>query len=43
MLGQFYAQFAPDLEGLTLEVAGELAAYDATPLVAAALGGLLET
>jgi len=42
-LGQFYAQFAPDLEGLTLEVAGELAAYDASPLAAAALGGLLET
>lgn len=42
MLGQFYAQFAPDLEGLTLDVAGELAAYDASPLVAAVLGGLLE-
>ena len=43
MLGQFYAQFAPDLEGLTLDVAGELAAYDASPLVAAVLGGLLES
>jgi D-3-phosphoglycerate dehydrogenase / 2-oxoglutarate reductase len=42
-LGQFYAQFAPDLSNLTLEVAGELAAYDAAPLVAAALGGILET
>jgi D-3-phosphoglycerate dehydrogenase len=41
-LGQFYAQFAPDLRNLTLEVAGELAAHDAAPLVAAALGGLLE-
>jgi D-3-phosphoglycerate dehydrogenase len=43
LLGQFYAQLAPDLSGLTLEVAGELAAFDATPLVAAALGGILET
>jgi D-3-phosphoglycerate dehydrogenase len=42
-LGQLYAQFAPDLEGLTLELAGELAAYDASPLAAAALSGLLET
>lgn len=42
MLGQFYAQFAPDLEGLTLDVAGELAAFDAAPLVAAVMGGLLE-
>jgi D-3-phosphoglycerate dehydrogenase len=42
LLGQFYAQFARDLKGLTLEVAGELAAYDAAPLAAAALGGLLE-
>lgn len=42
-LGQLYAQFASDFEHLTLEVAGELAQYDATPLVAAALGGLLET
>ena len=29
--------------GLTLEVAGELAAFDSAPLVAAALGGILET
>jgi D-3-phosphoglycerate dehydrogenase len=42
ILGQLYAQLAPDLRDLTLEVAGELAAYDAAPLVAAALGGLLE-
>jgi D-3-phosphoglycerate dehydrogenase / 2-oxoglutarate reductase len=41
-LGQFYARFAPDLSDLTLEVAGELASHDATPLVAATLGGLLE-
>ncbi len=41
-LGQLYAQFAPDLENLTLEVAGELASHDTTPLVAAALSGLLE-
>ncbi|MEO7118695.1 MAG: phosphoglycerate dehydrogenase [Candidatus Limnocylindrales bacterium] len=43
LLGRFYSQFAPDLEGLTLEVAGELAAYDAAPLAAAALNGLLES
>jgi D-3-phosphoglycerate dehydrogenase len=43
MLGQFYAQFAPDMEGLTLEVAGEIAAHDTSPLSAAVLRGLLET
>jgi D-3-phosphoglycerate dehydrogenase / 2-oxoglutarate reductase len=43
LLGQFYVQFAPDLTDLTLEVAGELSTYDATPLAAAALGGILET
>jgi D-3-phosphoglycerate dehydrogenase len=43
MLGQFYAQFADGVTGLTLEVCGELAAYDSAPLVAAALGGILET
>lgn len=43
MVGQIYAQLAPDLEALTLEIAGELAAHDATPLVAATLGGLLES
>lgn len=42
-LGQFYAQFSPDLEGMSLEVLGELAAHDASPLAAAVLGGLLET
>ena len=42
-LGQFYAQFAPDLSGLTLEIAGELASYDTAPLIAATLGGILET
>ncbi len=31
------------MAGLTLEVAGELAEYDSAPLVAAALGGILET
>ena len=41
-LGQFYAQFADDLSNLTLEVAGELSEYDAGPLIAAALGGMLE-
>ena len=41
-LGQLYAQFAPDLKGLTLEVAGELASSDTSPLVAAALSGILE-
>jgi D-3-phosphoglycerate dehydrogenase len=42
-LGQFYAQFCRGMSGLTLEVGGELAAYDSAPLVAAALGGILET
>jgi len=42
-LGQFYAQFAGSVSGLTLEVAGELADHDSAPLVAAALGGILET
>jgi D-3-phosphoglycerate dehydrogenase len=41
-LGQFYAQFSSDIAGLTLEVAGELAALDSAPLTAAALGGILE-
>jgi D-3-phosphoglycerate dehydrogenase len=43
-LGRFMAQFirtAP--RQLTLEIAGEPAGYDASPLVAAALRGLLET
>jgi D-3-phosphoglycerate dehydrogenase len=42
-LGQLYAQIAGNVDALTLEVAGELAAYDAAPLVAAVLRGLLET
>jgi D-3-phosphoglycerate dehydrogenase len=42
VLGQFYAQFCDDIAGLTLEVAGELADFDSTPLTAAALGGILE-
>jgi len=42
ILGQIYAQFAPDLRDITLEVRGELAAHDAASLVAATLGGLLE-
>ena len=41
-LGQFYAQFSQDLSDLTLEVAGELSEFDAGPLVASALGGILE-
>ncbi|HWH23656.1 MAG TPA: phosphoglycerate dehydrogenase [Candidatus Limnocylindria bacterium] len=41
-LGMFYAQFARSLEGLTLELAGEVAEYDSAPIVAAALSGLLE-
>jgi D-3-phosphoglycerate dehydrogenase len=41
-LGQFYAQFSPDLAQLTLEVAGELAELDSAPLAAALLGGILE-
>jgi D-3-phosphoglycerate dehydrogenase len=40
-LGQFYAQFSPDIADLTLEVAGELSEYDSAPLTAAALGGIL--
>jgi len=41
-LGMLYAQFAPSLEGLTLELAGEVAGLDARPIAAAALSGLLE-
>ena len=41
MLGQFYAQFATSLDGLRLEVAGEIAAHDSSPLAAAALSGVL--
>ncbi len=42
-LGSFYAQFSTEQPGeLTLEVAGELAEHDTTPLAAAVLRGLLE-
>lgn len=41
MLGQFYAQFARSFDGLSLELAGELAEHDGGPLAAAALTGLL--
>ena len=42
-LGQFYAQFCEGVAGLTLEVCGELAGFDSASLVAATLGGILET
>lgn len=43
-LGRFFAQFSRGgIRTLTLEIAGELAAYDASPLTAAVLRGLLET
>ena len=41
-LGQFFAQFSDDVSDLTLEVAGELSEHDAGPLIASALGGILE-
>jgi D-3-phosphoglycerate dehydrogenase len=41
-LGQLYAQLAPNLNGLELEVAGDIATHDPAPLIAAALAGLLE-
>ncbi len=41
--GRFFAQFSRGgVRTLTLEIAGELADYDATPLTAAVLRGLLE-
>jgi D-3-phosphoglycerate dehydrogenase len=44
MLGRFFAQFCrTGVRTLTLEVAGELAAHDVSPLTAALLRGLLET
>jgi D-3-phosphoglycerate dehydrogenase / 2-oxoglutarate reductase len=44
ILGRFFAQFSRGgVRTLTLEIAGELAEYDATPLTAAVLRGLLET
>ena len=42
-LGQFYAQFAPSLGQLRLDISGEIAEHDTTPLSAAVLAGLLET
>ena len=41
-LGLFYAQFAPSLEGLRLELAGEIAEHESAPITAAALTGLLD-
>ncbi len=44
LLGRFFAQFCrTGVKTLTLEIAGELAAHDGTPLIAAVLRGLLET
>jgi D-3-phosphoglycerate dehydrogenase len=44
ILGRFFAQFSRGgVRTLTLEIAGELAEYDGTPLTAAMLRGLLET
>ncbi|MFL5778430.1 MAG: phosphoglycerate dehydrogenase [Chloroflexota bacterium] len=44
VLGRFFAQFARGgIRTITLEIAGELAEYDGSPLTAAVLRGLLET
>jgi len=44
VLGRFFAQFSRGgVRTLTLEIAGELAEHDASPLTAAVLRGLLET
>jgi D-3-phosphoglycerate dehydrogenase len=44
VLGRFFAQFArTGVRTLTLEIAGELAGFDGSPLTAAVLRGLLET
>jgi len=44
ILGRFFAQFSRGAtRTLTLEIAGELAEHDGTPLTAAVLRGLLET
>jgi D-3-phosphoglycerate dehydrogenase len=44
LLGRFFAQFARGgVRTLTLEIAGELASVDASPLTAAVLRGLIET
>jgi D-3-phosphoglycerate dehydrogenase / 2-oxoglutarate reductase len=43
-LGRFFAQFCrTGVKTLTLEIAGDLSAFDGSPLVAAVLRGLLET
>ena len=44
ILGRFFAQFCRTaVRTITLEIAGELAEHDGTPLTAAVLRGLLET
>ena len=44
ILGRFFAQFSRGgVKTLTIEIAGELAEHDGTPLTAAMLRGLLET
>jgi D-3-phosphoglycerate dehydrogenase len=44
ILGRFFAQFARSgVRTLTLEIAGDLAAFDGSPLTAAVLRGLIET
>ncbi len=44
ILGRFFAQFSRGgVRSLTLEIAGDLAEHDGTPLIAAVLRGLLET
>ena len=44
ILGRFFVQFSRGgVRSLTLEIAGELADHDGTPLTAAVLRGLLET
>ncbi|HEV7603726.1 MAG TPA: phosphoglycerate dehydrogenase, partial [Candidatus Limnocylindrales bacterium] len=44
ILGRFFAQFSRGgVRTLTLEIAGDLAEYDGSPLTAAVLRGLLET
>jgi D-3-phosphoglycerate dehydrogenase len=44
ILGRFFAQFSRGgVKTLTVEIAGELAEHDASPLIAAVLRGLLET
>src|SRR5204863_1253885 len=44
LLGRFFAQFAGGgVRTVTLDLAGELAAFDASPLTAAVLRGMIET